>query len=112
MAYTRIETNLECFIPIFTLFGLTFHWRDEKWQATYDKRQIDIDEAVSVFDGPNHITNIDDRFDYGELRMITVGMSNKARLLAVAWYEIDEYNVQIITAYKPSYQQTKEYANV
>lgn len=75
------------------MFGLTFHWRDEKWQATYDKRQIDIDEAVSVFDDPNHITNIDDRFDYGELRMITVGMSNKARLLAVAWYEIDEYNV-------------------
>lgn len=55
---------------------------------------------------------IDERFDYQELRMISVGFSNKARLLAVAWYEIDEHNIQIITAYKPSYQQTKEYRNV
>lgn len=94
------------------MFGITFHWRDDKWQATYDNRKIDIDEAVSVLDDPNQVTMIDERFDYEELRMITVGFSNKARLLTVAWYEIDNENIQIITAYKPSYHQIKEYRNV
>lgn len=110
LAYTKWYL-LEYFMPIFTLFGLTFHWRDDKWQATYDKRKIDIDEAVSVFNDPNQFTVIDDRFDYDELRMQTIGFSNKARLLVVAWYQINDNNIQIITAYKPSYNQIKDYQN-
>lgn len=98
-------------MPVLTLFGFTFHWRDDKWQATYDKRKIEIGEVVSVFDDPNQITVIDDRFEYQELRMQTIGFSNQARLLVVAWYQIDETNIQIITAYKPSHNQIKEYQN-
>lgn len=98
-------------MPILKLFGITFHWRDDKWQATYDNRKIDIDEAVSVFDDPNHLTRVDNRFEYDELRMQTIGFSNKARLLLVAWYEIDNENIQIITAHKPSHNQIKDYQN-
>lgn len=98
-------------MPIITLFGITFHWRDDKWQASYEQRKIEINEAVSVFDDPNHLTRIDNRFDYDEMRMQTIGFSNKARLLIVAWYEIDEKNIQIITAHKPSHNQKKDYYN-
>lgn len=98
-------------MPILTIFGFIFHWRDDKWQATYDNRKVTIEEAVSVFEDLNQVTVIDDRFEYAELRMRTIGFSNKARLLVVVWYEIDEKNIQIITAYKPSHQQIKEYQN-
>lgn len=96
-------------MPILTLYGFTFIWYDEKWQATYDRRNIETTEAVSVFDNPNQITVIDNRFCYEELRMNTIGLSNKGRLLMVAWHEIDESTFKIITAYKPSHHQIKEY---
>lgn len=94
-----------------TLFaaGVLWHWRDDKWQATYDKRKIEIDEAVSVFSDPYHITNIDERFEYDELRLITIGISNKGRLLVVAWFEIDDTNARIITAFKAGHDQAEIY---
>ena len=55
------------------------------------------------------MTDIDNRFDYDEMRMITVGLSNKSRLLTVAWVEIDEQNIKIITAFKAGHNQTEGY---
>nr|BAD83745.1 hypothetical protein [Moraxella bovis Epp63] len=46
-------------MPIFQIYGITFHWRDDKWHATYDKRKIEIEEAVSVFEDPYRLTDID-----------------------------------------------------
>lgn len=78
----------------------------------YDGRNISLDEAISIFDDPLMVANIDDRFDYNELRMISVGMSNQGRLLAVVWFESDENSITIITAFKPSPNQIKGYNNV
>lgn len=96
-------------MPILTVFGFTFVWRDDKWEAVYDKRKVEIDEAVSVFNDPYQKTAIDNRFKYTELRMNTIGFSNKGRLLVVSWYELDETTIRIITAYKPTQRQIKEY---
>ena len=96
-------------MPTFQIYGVTFHWRDDKWYATYDRRNIEIEEAVSVFEAPYRMTDIDNRFDYDEMRMITVGLSNKSRLLTVAWVEIDEQNIKIITAFKAGHNQTEGY---
>lgn len=96
-------------MPTFQIYGVTFHWRDDKWYATYDRRNIEIEEAVSVFEDPYRMTDIDNRFDYDEMRMITVGLSNKSRLLTVAWVEIDEQNIKIITAFKAGHNQTESY---
>ena len=43
------------------------------------------------------------------MRMTTVGLSNKGRLLTVAWIEIDEYNIKIITAFKAGHDQAEDY---
>lgn len=88
---------------------MTSYWRDDKWYASYDRRKIEIAEAVSVFDDPYRLTDIDGRFDYDEMRMVTVGLSNKGRLLTVAWVEIDEQNITIITAFKAGHNQRKDY---
>ncbi|MDO5652046.1 MAG: BrnT family toxin [Moraxella sp.] len=96
-----------------TLFknGVYFFWRDSKFKIVYDKRAVDLDEVVSVFQDPNEITQIDDRFDYDEERLRTIGMSKYGRLLVVAWTEVDDENVTIITVYKPSDTQIKEYSH-
>lgn len=51
--------------------------------ATIHKRGVDFDEAIEVFSGPT-FDEIDDRFDYGELRIRTMGFW-KARMVAVVW---------------------------
>lgn len=91
--------------------GIYFYWNDDKFKLVYDGRNIEFDEVISVFDDPLMIANIDTRFDYEELRMVSVGMSNKGRLLAVAWFENDENSLTIITAFKPSPNQVKGYIN-
>jgi uncharacterized DUF497 family protein len=62
------------------------------WKITYDPakrewtlrvRGLDLLEAAVVFDGAT-IDDPDDRWDYGELRMVTVGHLRN-RMVVVGW---------------------------
>lgn len=96
-------------MPIIKLFGLTFEWHDSKFELVHSKRGITLDEASSIFFDSNVIDS-EDIGDYGEQRIISLGMSNKGRLLAVVWTQRDD-TIRIITAYFPSKHQQKEYGN-
>ena len=54
-----------------------------KRDATLIERGLDMAEAGRVFDGP-HLTFEDDRFAYGETRLITIGHLD-GRMVAFAW---------------------------
>lgn len=54
-----------------------------KRARTIALRGIDIADAGEVLSGPC-ITSVDDRFDYGEPRFITVGFL-RGRMVLVAW---------------------------
>lgn len=98
-------------MPIKYKHGICFYWNDNKYKLVYDGRNIEFDEVISIFDDALHYSMVDERFDYDELRMISIGMSNKGRLLTVVWFENDEDSITIITAFKPTAQQIKEYHN-
>ncbi|HEX4298728.1 MAG TPA: BrnT family toxin [Devosia sp.] len=59
-----------------------------KRQATLADRQLDFLDAESVFDGPNY-RFIDERFDYGEERVVTIGRLN-GRMVVVVWTQRGE----------------------
>ena len=54
-----------------------------KWQRTLADRGLDMRRAKEVFAG-FHFTRVDDRFDYGEPRFVTVGMLD-SRLVVFVW---------------------------
>lgn len=54
-----------------------------KRAATLKARQLDMERAGKVFDGP-HLTFEDDRQDYGEPRYITLGHL-EGRMVVLAW---------------------------
>ena len=54
-----------------------------KWQRTLADRGLDMRRAKEVFAG-HHFTRVDDRFDYGEPRFVTVGMLD-SRLAVFVW---------------------------
>ena len=55
----------------------------DKRIATLEQRGIDMLDAVKVFAGPT-ATWLDDRFDYGEARQLTVGFL-AGRVVLIAW---------------------------
>jgi uncharacterized DUF497 family protein len=54
-----------------------------KRQRTLAERGLDMRRAKEVFAGV-HLARIDDRFDYGEPRFVTVGMLD-SRLVVFVW---------------------------
>ncbi|WHP07004.1 BrnT family toxin [Acinetobacter corruptisaponis] len=94
-------------MPIIEFRGLIFEWHDTKFELDYNKREITLEEAASVFFDDYMITN-EDVDDYGEQRFITVGMSNKFRILTIVWVQRDDA-ARIITAFKSSLHQKRSY---
>jgi uncharacterized DUF497 family protein len=54
-----------------------------KRDKTLRERRLDFLRAVEIFDGPNY-RFVDDRFDYGEERIVTIGYLDE-RMIVVVW---------------------------
>ena len=51
---------------------MKFTWDERKRKKTLAERGLDFADAKRIFDGPT-FTFEDDRFDYGEHRLVTLG---------------------------------------
>lgn len=96
-------------MPILELLGIQFVMNDDKYNLVYENRKLEFREVCSVFSDDYAITTADVGH-YDENRFITVGMSEKGRLLTVVWTERSD-SVRIITAFKPSHTQKRRYEN-
>lgn len=77
-----------------------FEWGDEKSAINLEKHGISFEEAVGIFDGPV-LTNVDDRFDYGEVREISIGFLGDTVVLSVTHTERGQRK-RLISARKAS----------
>ena len=78
-----------------------------KREATLRERKLDMLEVGPLFDGPT-LTTEDDRFDYGETRLITIGFLN-SRMLVVVWTARGDTR-WIISMRKANDREQKAYA--
>jgi uncharacterized DUF497 family protein len=60
-----------------------FEWDDDKNLANIAKHGVSFDAVIGIFDAPM-VETVDERFDYGECRTISVG-ATKGRVLVVVW---------------------------
>src|SRR3990172_5124060 len=74
-----------------------FEWDAEKAEKNVSKHNVDFNEASSVFEDPMFITFLDEEHSFDEERYITIGLSNKGRLLLVAHSERND-RIRIISA--------------
>ena len=77
-----------------------FEWDEEKDRLNIDKHGISFEEAVQVFDDV-HLSRVDTREEYGEVRDITIGMTAGTVLAVVVHTDRDEA-IRIISARKAS----------
>ena len=87
---------------------LNFEWDPAKERKNFRKHEVSFEEASSVFDDPIFITVLDEEHSADEERYITIGVSNKNRLLLVAHTERND-RIRIISARKATKNEEKFY---
>lgn len=85
-----------------------FEWSLEKEKKNIQKHQLDFHEASTIFDDSMLITFLDSEHSLLEERYISIGLSNKQRLLMVAHTERND-NIRIISARKATANEERFY---
>ena len=56
---------------------MRYEWDEAKNRSNFAKHGLGFSDAEQVFSGPC-VTFVDDRFDYGEERLVTLGVARRA----------------------------------
>ncbi len=82
---------------------MEFEWDEEKRKANLAKHDIDFEDVSQIFENTT-VTDVDDRFDYGETRFFTLGLFRNS-VVVVSHTESDEI-IRVISIRKASrYEQ-------
>lgn len=87
---------------------LEFEWHEAKAQVNLQNHGVGFDLAKTVFKDPFAIERIDDRENYGEERLVIVGMAEGNVLLFVAYTE-REQRIRIISARRTTQDEQDDY---
>jgi len=82
-------------------------WDEDKNLANRKKHEISFEEAMHVFTGL-HLSRIDCREDYGEVRELTIGKTAHAIIALVVHTERDDA-VRIFSARRANKRERKAY---
>ncbi|OYW81618.1 MAG: hypothetical protein B7Z26_04850 [Asticcacaulis sp. 32-58-5] len=85
---------------------MRFQWNETKRQAVIKERQVDILYAALIFEG-DVLTRVDDRKDYGEERLISMGMVDEEVFVVV--YTLRDDEIRLITAWKGGRLEQEQY---
>lgn len=86
---------------------LDFEWDADKNQANIDKHGIAFDLAIQIFNGDT-LTYQDTRFDYDEVRMISIGPLSKRLMISVVHTKRGD-KTRIISARHASREERRNY---
>ena len=86
---------------------LRFQWDEEKNRTNLTKHGVTFSDAVLVFDDLGRIEWIDDRIDYGEERIIVLGMARQ-QLLHMVFVERSPF-IRIVSARKATREEANDY---
>lgn len=87
---------------------LSFAWDDEKDRRNREKHGIGFEEAKAVFLDPFALEFLDLRHEYGEERLITIGMSGRGVLMVVSTERGD--TIRLISARRATRDEARAYA--
>ncbi len=86
---------------------MKFEWDENKNRENIKKHGISFERARSIFDY-KVLTRIDDRFDYGEIREISLGLIEGMTIIAVVHTERED-KTRIISARKANKEEKEVY---
>ena len=87
---------------------MEIEYSPDKRDATLAERGLDMERAGEIFAGAT-LTVEDDREDYGEIRLITIGFLDE-RMVVMVWTQRDTAR-RIISLRKANEREQKAYAS-
>ena len=77
---------------------MRYSWDERNNRSNIRRHGIAFDDAKRIFDGPT-VEKVDDRFDYGELRVYAVGLVNGLEI-TVIYTDEENGKRRIISAWR------------
>jgi uncharacterized DUF497 family protein len=88
---------------------IEFQWDLVKARSNLKKHGVSFEEARTVFGDPFELTIPDPDHSTGEFRYLSLGQSERGRLLVVSYTERDPNIIRIISARIASTAEKKQY---
>ena len=86
---------------------MRFTWDPDKNLANIRRHVLAFDDAARIFEGPT-VERIDDRFEYGEIRVYAIGMVNGIEI-TVIYTDGDDDERHIISAWRAEPHERRYY---
>ena len=87
---------------------MEYSWDPEKDAENRRKHRLSLADGIAALEDPNYESWLDDRFDYGEERTITLGRVD-ARILLVVSVELSLESIRIISVRKAEKHEERWY---
>ena len=86
---------------------MRYSWDEEKNRSNLKRHGIAFEDAQRIFEGPT-VERVDDRFDYGEVRIYAVGLVNHVEI-TVIYSDSGEHERRIISAWRAEPHERRAY---
>jgi uncharacterized DUF497 family protein len=86
---------------------MRYSWDDEKNRSNLQRHGMTFEDAVRIFEGPT-VEKVDDRFDYGEIRVYAIALVNGLEI-TVIYTDRDNDERHIISAWRAEPHERRYY---
>ncbi len=86
---------------------MRYSWDEDKNQSNIRRRRIAFEDAVRIFEGAT-VERVDDRFDYGEVRVYAIGLVNGLEITVIYTDRGDDTR-HIISAWRAEPHERRSY---
>jgi len=86
---------------------MRYTWTEEKNRQNIHRHGIAFEDAKRIFEGPT-VERIDDRFDYGEVRVYAIGLVNGLEITVIYTDRSDDER-HIISAWRAEPHERRYY---
>ncbi len=84
-----------------------YRWDEDKNQSNIRRRRLAFEDAVRIFEGAT-VERVDDRFDYGEVRVYAIGLVRGLEI-TVIYTDRDDDTRHIISAWRAEPHERRYY---
>ena len=86
---------------------MNYVWDRRKGRSNLTRHGVAFEDAIRIFDGPT-LEKVDDRFDYREIRVYAIGVSNGLEV-TVIYTDVSESERRIISAWRAERHERAAY---
>ena len=88
---------------------MRYVWDPAKDAINQRKHGLSLADGIPALEDPLRVSWMDERFDYGEERVTTLGMGRRSKVLYIASTEPDEETTRIISVRRAEPHEIEKY---